>query len=379
MKKWYALQILAIVLLIGICIFKNTQKNRLYDQNANDRWGDGLAQISIFYPLEEKPAEYFYFLELSHNIENELEKSAVSSDIVVDGSTGLSFPWSVCTTGKITVSSDRGDVSLEALGVAEDFFVFHPMELIHGSYIQAGDLMQDGIVIDEDAAWKLFGATDVAGMQVTIGGIPHYIKGVVHKADDRFSSKAGLEKSICYTSIESLSKYGTIYGSYAYEVILPNPVDNFAINLLRTTLGQSSETLQLVENSNRFENSKIHDIMLNFGVRSMSSSGVIYPYYENVARAWEDAFALILFIEYVLIAFVIIILLVHLFIMYRAGKLKKPHPFRWIFRVAGEIKRDAQYSDKSEKRKARKEKRRKEKAAKKQDDIINLDEELEEK
>jgi len=377
MKKWFILQTTALVLLLSICIFKNVQKNRLYDQNANDRWGNGLAQISIFYPLEEKPSGYFQFLELSHRIETDLEKSAVSTDIVVDGSSGLSFPWSVCTTGKITVSSDRGDVQLEALGVSEDFFVFHPVELVYGSYIQAGDLMQDGIVIDEDAAWKLFGASDVAGMQVTIGGVPHYIKGVVHKSDDRFSAKAGLEKSMCYTSIETLSSYGTIYGSYAYEIILPNPVNNFAINLIRNTLGQSSETLQIVENSNRFDNSKIHDIMLNFGVRSMSSSGVIYPYYENVARAWEDAFALILFIEYVLAAFVIVVLLVQLFILYRAGKIRKPHPFKWLFRVIVEMRRDAQYSDKSEKRKARKEKRRKEKLQKKQDDIIDLDEELE--
>lgn len=358
MKKWYFVQITAIVLIAVICLGKNIQKNKLYDQNANTRWGKSLAQLSVFYPMEEKPSDYFYFQDLSHRVEKELENSAVADDLVVDGESGLSFPWSVCASGRITVSSDKGDVELETIGVSEDFFVFHPVELLYGSYIQADDLMTDGILIDEDAAWKLFGANDVVGMTVTVSGVPHYIKGVVRKSDDRFSEKAGLEKSMCYVSLNTLSEYGTIYGSYDYELIVQNPVDDFGIGILRTALGQSGEKLQIIENSTRFENSQIQNILINFGVRSMSSAGIIYPYFENVARAWEDAFALLLFIEYVLFILIVIILIVHIRILYRSGKLHKPHPISWVIRVVKEFKRNEIYSNKNERKRKAREKRK---------------------
>lgn len=343
MKKWYIVQITAVLLIAFICIGRNIQKNRLYDQNANERWGEGQAQLSIFYPLEENPGDSFYFLDLAHRIEKDLESSAVADSLVINGSTGLSFPWSYCVPGKIKVSSDKADVELSALGVSEDFFFFHPVELVCGSYIQADDLMKDGIILDEDSAWKLFGSNDIVGQMVTVGGVPHFIKGVVRKSTDRFSARAGLEKSICFTSIETLASYGNVAGSYAYELIMPNPVDNFAINLLRTTLGQSGEKLQIIENSNRFDNSKIRDILLSFGIRSMSSTGIIYPYYENVARAWEDAFSLLLLIQYVLTTIVIVILVVEIYRYYKAGKFKKHRILKWFLAVARTIAEYVKY------------------------------------
>jgi len=331
MKKWYIVQICAVVLLLGICIFKNIQKNSLYDQNANERWGEKQAQISIMYPLDKNPADRFHFMELSHRIEDELEKSAVAEDIVIDGETGLGFPWSLCINGKITVSSDKADVELGAIGVEQDFFVFHPVQLVGGSYIEADNLMSDGIVIDDDAAWKLFGSDDVVGMSVTVGGVPHYIKGVVKKDDSRFALAAGRDKSMCYVSFDTLEAYGFESGSYTYELILPNPVNGFAMNQVRNTLGQSAEELIVIENSIRFDNSQIRKLLVDFGIRSMNSSGVIFPYFENTARAWEDVFALLLLIEYMLLLVVFTILAIHIYILYKAGKIRKPHIIKFIY------------------------------------------------
>ena len=42
-------------------------------------------------------------------------------------------------------------------------------------------LMKDYCVIDEDAAWQLFGSNDVAGMTVYIGGVPHIVTGVIRR------------------------------------------------------------------------------------------------------------------------------------------------------------------------------------------------------
>lgn len=52
--------------------------------------------------------------------------------------------------------------------------MFHPLKLITGSYFSGNDLMQDYCIIDQDAAWQLFGSNDVVGMTVYIGNVPPY-------------------------------------------------------------------------------------------------------------------------------------------------------------------------------------------------------------
>ena len=37
--------------------------------------------------------------------------------------------------------------------------------------------MDDKVIVDEDAAWQLFGSNDVVGMQIIIGGIPITLPG----------------------------------------------------------------------------------------------------------------------------------------------------------------------------------------------------------
>lgn len=56
--------------------------------------------------------------------------------------------------------------------------------------------MSDGVVLDEDAAWQLFGSSDIAGQSVMIGETPHHVAGVIERPDDRLSRKAGLNKSV---------------------------------------------------------------------------------------------------------------------------------------------------------------------------------------
>ena len=50
----------------------------------------------------------------------------------------------------------------------------------------------------------------------------------------------------------------------------------------------------MVDNSVRYDILPLFNIILNFGTRSMSHHQIIYPYWENVARGYEDIFALLL-------------------------------------------------------------------------------------
>ena len=85
------------------------------------------------------------------------------------------------TKGELTLYSDRASITARAFGVGGDFFTFHPLKLLSGSYFDGEDLNRDGVVIDENVAWQLFGSNNVAGMYVEINGVQYPVRGVVKK------------------------------------------------------------------------------------------------------------------------------------------------------------------------------------------------------
>jgi hypothetical protein len=228
-----------------------------------------------------------------------------------------------------------------AVGVGGDFFLFHPLELVSGGYLMDDPLMKDGIVIDEDMAWQLFGSSDVVNMSVMIGDVPHYIKGVVKKPTGKIEKLAGLDKPYIFMSYDSLSKYGQILsgktsesdsdsdddfgasvsgGINCIEIVCPNPVKGLAAKLAFEASGLSEEHCKVVDNTDRFNFMPLLSIIRQAGFRSMWSKAIYYPYWENVARGYEDRLAVILTIRLFLLAQVIVIFVVLIIIAYRNKK-----------------------------------------------------------
>ncbi len=301
--------------ITGITI--HIKKNSLYDQQAARRWSSDseMEQMTVFYPVTQtQTLDSFSFESLTHQIQDALDKSAFADESGAPDATGITFPYSVCIQGKLTIANEEKSVDVTVLGVDKDFFVFHPVNMLYGAYISDDDLMKDGIVIDDDTAWKLYGSSDIVGKMVTIAGVPHYIKGVMHKDEGRFAQAAGLDSSIAYVSMETLDK-SNMYGGYVYELILPNPVDDFAVKLVKETIGNSIEKLEFVDNSSRYQASKCMDVLWNIGVRSMSTKDILYPYFENEARAWEDVFAIMYGIVYLLVIALVVIIVIRLWLL----------------------------------------------------------------
>ena len=303
-KKGFFLWILCMF-LFGVSILCTwlVTKN-LYDQQAAGRWSKEMeyAQISCFYPISMSLSE-FDFLSLHHKMEDSLkaeslEASKESAKLFVDA-------YSV--SGTLTMFTENQELEVNAVGVSDAFFLFHPLELLAGAYSDENMLMKDGVILDETAAFRLFGSNDVVGMPIFIGNSPYYVRGVVALDDSYFAKKAGLSSSVCFVTMETMEKQGKIEGSYTYEVVMPNAVDGFAKGIVEKALNDTEHRIEIIENSARFSFDAKKEIVMDFGVRSMSRNSIIYPYWENIARAAEDVCGVLFVLQMVSLLVVVVL------------------------------------------------------------------------
>jgi len=286
--------ILSLVLFLVLTVWSNKEIAGLADQQGANRWDaeGGSAQVSCF--LEDGVyLDEFQILSFENQLEQQLKEVLSAEEYSEENGKRLVVD-AYSQTGHITISSEKGTLEANAVGVGGDFFLFHPLTLISGAYFSGDDLMKDFVVLDEEAAWQLFGSADIAGQSVMIGGVPHYVSGVVQRQTGRFAESAGLDQTVVYVSNESLTAYGTGKGISTYEVIAPNPVKHFVYNALKEKLGVKEEDMVVVENSSRYSIEAMLPVILDFGTRSMQNSAVRFPYWENVARGYEDIRAVVL-------------------------------------------------------------------------------------
>ena len=78
---------------------------------------------------------------------------------------------------------------------------------------------------------------------------------------------------------------------------MPGPVRGFAASLLREKLSLPQNQMSVIDNTARFDVPALLKVLMSFGTRSMQEMPINYPYWENIARGWEDILALILLIR----------------------------------------------------------------------------------
>ncbi len=332
--------ILAILILLDIILGLITRNvvSRMPEQLGAERWDyDGtVAQVSLFY-TEDREINPDDIKKLEYNIDKKLVEIGVIPEAEEESKKAVDTiklgkdrgqnddarsqekpeevkPYNSCYSaqGKTTLFFEKRTAeNIDAIGVGGDFFFFHPMELVNGSYFSPDDIMHDKLVIDEDLAWQLFGSSDVVGQCVTINGVNHYIAGVVVRKDGRINEAAGLSKSIVYMSYESLSKYGELLsgrtssvevsedgtsanvgGINCYEIVMPSPVEGIAARIVKESTSLDDTYISVVDNTARFSFFKLIDVAASFGKRSMWDKPIFYPYWENIARGYEDVLAL---------------------------------------------------------------------------------------
>lgn len=273
------------------------------------RWSKegGAAQISCFLS-QGAGFDENSIMGFEYGLKNALKEAS----IVPDSANPSARLWAAAysATGQITLLADRGSATVNAIGVGGDFFLFHPLKMEKGSYFDGNDVNKDYCVVDEETAWQLFGSNDIAGQMITISGIPHIITGVYSREVGRFAEAAGLDKPLVFVSYETLSTYGIANEIGCYEVVMPNPVKNYAFNYVLENIGVQETEVEILDNSGRYSFVSLVQSLAEFGTRSMNGKAIIYPYWENIARGYEDVLILLLVLEVLFIAYPIILIVI---------------------------------------------------------------------
>lgn len=283
---------ISFVIYVILLLVINHMANSRTDQQMAKRWSDdgGVAQVSCFFSVDSDITR-----DRIEEFEHSIDSALAGASVIQDSENPSARLWvdAYSADGTVLITRNGTSLNANAIGIGGDFFLFHPRKLVSGSYFSGNDLMQDYCVIDEDAAWQLFGSSDVAGMIVYIGNIPHIVTGVVERPDGHLAKAAGLDSTLVYVSYQTLEELGQSNGINHYEIVMPNPVSRFAENFVRENLGSDPQETEVLENTSRFSFLKRLRMITQFGVRSMNGKAIIYPYWENIARGYEDILALI--------------------------------------------------------------------------------------
>lgn len=287
----------AALLFFGIMtLFYSSLKKSLQDQQTVSRWSDGslpYAQVSFYFEDSAAMNIDNVFMTRKNTdkklIENSLSSEKENARLWID-----SFSTA---QKKITVTARNANSEAELIATGGDFFLFHPQDLLCGSYYSDDDLMQDRVVIDDVLAWRLYGSSDIEGQPVIIDGKYYFVAGVFRQSDNSDIKKVYGEKPRIFMSYQGYELLGEYPRFVCYEACIPSPVTGAGTQMVTEALSVDEESCRIVENSSRYDLKKRLSILRSFGMRSVVDTPVVYPYWENAARITEDKSALLLVMQ----------------------------------------------------------------------------------
>ncbi|MDE6780054.1 MAG: ABC transporter permease [Ruminococcus sp.] len=344
------LNIIAIVL---ICILTVTGKSKADSQQYNaaaDRWKNGskehFAQVSTFIAEDSG-----FTTDSLNSVRSEFIKALRDISLEVPDNV---LPFSDAYSADMGTFTIRGDLTgrSEAVLTATggDFFSFRNFQLISGSFFTDSDLMQDGAVIDRSLAWSLYGAYDVAGMNIYIDGVKFYISGVIENPATKPEKECIGKLPRIYISYDGASNLSAMSGDgeeasvtgaavnnrgfrkiTCYETVLPNPVENFAYNTVKNQFSASySDKCSIVNNSTRFEPSVRAKAFKKIADYAVIKNNIDYPYWENASRIVEFRLTLLYFARHLLFSVPALTLIWLAVLAYKFIKQKQPVVLRAV-------------------------------------------------
>jgi len=297
-KPWGRIVVCILFLLCAVvCFFFLRHVTRMLpSEQAADRWGSDagrFAQVTAFLPEHEglSPGEA---QGLPMAIRSAMQEQGLTA-LVPEG--GFAYAYAAAPVTLQVTSRYRGPAEVFATGVGGNFFLFQSVQLISGAYLPTESVNRDLVVIDETLAWSLFGAVDVAGMEIFVQNTPYVIAGV-YRPNQNFASRAAYgDRPHLFFYYDALTERFGALPITMVTAVLPNPLTGLADEMFldtMDTLSVDEDSLILVNNTERYRFRDLFGVVGNFGTRSMYQTGLRLPYWENAARMAEDFAALTL-------------------------------------------------------------------------------------
>lgn len=272
--------VLCVVFLLSAGILsacRHSLAASLRDQQAAQRWGGAAySQISAFYSDADALAA-----TQAGRLTRQIDAALSAASLTAPENARLWYS-AYSTETDYYARTDRGGVTLRLTVFGGDFFAIHQPTLVSGSYLSPGGANAGYIFLDENAAWKLFGATDVAGLTLSMGEFEFIICGVGKTPQGTPYDDAYGDVPRAYILYDS-PLASDVTKITAYEAVLPNPIDGFAMNVLTTALPEAS----FVENSARFDIAPLWESLAGRERLGIRTDPVTFPWWENIARVAE--------------------------------------------------------------------------------------------
>lgn len=157
-----------LLLAVVLTIAGNTLVGKQYSQQEAERWAANdirYHQVSAFMQSDSQITKDM-ISEVRSTLQSKLTDASITEEAVsgrlwIDAYAAMHDS----SIGKLTDIGSASVDSVQIIGVGGDFFQFHPLNMISGSVFSENDISKDRVVLDENTAWTLFGAYDIAGKQ----------------------------------------------------------------------------------------------------------------------------------------------------------------------------------------------------------------------
>lgn len=291
-------------------------------QTAAAKWANGsderYAQVSVFIS-DSAALSLDGIMQLRQEITSKLRENSIEPE----GEEARPWIDAYSVSRQLAVSRGNNTFDTMATGVGGDFFFFHGYQLIHGQTISEGDLLKDVVVIDNELAWRLYGAYDVVGFDITVGGRPCYVGGVVRREESWPEDELYGDKPRIFLSYHMMEQIAPGIGATCYEIVLPDPVTGFALGIVTDNLKVAESGRELMENTGRFSLSSLIKKLSKFTTSAMQTKAIAFPYWENAARAAENLATLFLALALIFALFPTLCALILIVKLWRKrGRLK---------------------------------------------------------
>lgn len=192
-------------------------------------------------------------------------------------------------------------VETSITGVSGNYSLFHPMEILSGSFLSEEVMDTQDIVINEQLAWNMFKSYEVAGQKIIIGSRAYTIVGVVRESASKTDVLAGIDKARAYIYFEELANLipsgetnsltQDDLAIMCYEAVLPDQIRGIAENDLRFSVNDNNDSnnnFLIISNTGRFGLLKLARGVFPVGENKAAESKFAYPTWELSAQIAEN-------------------------------------------------------------------------------------------